>query len=138
MNSSKFICIEVERHAAGEIYSVVNRVATEERASTDSQIVHAILLYRSTQIGNRASGEIFSDVNGISARDDNEFVSSQLRLSHRIQLRRIGGRVSDAQPGQHHFHRCNIRRSPGSVEKKDRLGGVYGRRQRRSSLRVSR
>src|ERR1700689_4015356 len=138
MNSSRFVRIEVEPHTAGEIDSVVNRIATEERACTNSQIVHAILLYRATQIGNRICGEALSDVNGISAREDNEFVSSQLRFSHRVQLSRIGSRVSDAQSGEHHFHRFNIRRSPGSVETKDRLAGVYHRRQRGRSLGASR
>src|SRR5579859_537096 len=138
MNSFKFVGIEVECRAAGEIHSVVSGIAAEEGAGTDSQVVHAILLYGATQIGNRVQGEALSNFNGISARDDYEFVSSQLRFTYCVQLGRVRSAVTDVEHFEYRFHRFNVRRGPGSIEKKDGFSGWYGRGQRCSQLGISR
>src|ERR1051326_3085655 len=126
MNSFKFVGIEIEWRAVSKIHSVVNGVSTEERTSTDSQIVHTILLYSATKVGDCVGGETLSNLNGIPARDDDEFVSSQLLLAHGVQLGRVRREITDAERLEHRFHRFNIRRGPGSVEKKDRFSGGYG------------
>src|SRR5690348_10570220 len=108
MNSFEFVGIEVEWRAGSEIHSVVDGISTEERAGTNSQIVHTILLYGATNVGDRVGGETLSNLNGISARDDDEFVSSQLRLAHGVQLDRVRSEITDAERLEDRFHRFNI------------------------------
>src|ERR1051326_4248251 len=138
MNSFEFVGIEVEWHATSEIHTVVDGISTEECAGTNSQIVHTIFLYGATKVGDRVGGETLSNLYGISARDDNEFVSSQLRLAHGVQLGRVRSEITNAERLENRFHGFNIRRSPCSVKKKDRFRGGYGGRQRGSHLGISR
>src|SRR5581483_5605489 len=132
MNPLEFVSIELEWHPAGEIGSVVDGISSEECTGTDAQVVNPVLLHRAAQIGRRASAKSLPDLDGVSAGNDDQLVSRQLRLGHGIQLRRIGREMPDPQSVEHRLHRGDVCRSPRPIKKKYRLGRGYGRWQRRT------
>jgi hypothetical protein len=121
VDALKLVGIEVKPHAGGEIQTVVNRIAAEEAASTDSKVMQAVFRHGVPDIGCSGIRKVVANGNRVSTGDNEQLVGLQLGFGQGVELARVGSCVAELKRGQDSFDRGNVRgRSARPVVEKNR------------------